>query len=122
MKNIFSENTNFNIYINKPVFIIKYDDTKDKNTSNFPQKSKECELITNNNNLEKNTNLIFSINNNINKTCPYCHSTFQSKYNMERHVRTIHEKNYLFQSANLVVCFLIIYQFTPKIVIVIIIN
>lgn len=92
MKDIFSENTNFNIYINKPVFIIKFDDTKDKNTSNFPQKSKECELITNNNNLEKNTNLIFSINNNIDKTCPYCHSTFQSKYNMERHVRTVHEK------------------------------
>ena len=92
MKNIFSENTNFNIHINKPVFIIKYDDTKDKNTSNFPQKSKECELITNNNNLEKNTNLIFSINNNIDKTCPYCHSTFESKYNMERHVRRTHEK------------------------------
>ena len=72
MNNTCSERMNFNIYLNKPLFIIKCDNNnRDKSASNCPKKSKIYEPIINNNNFANNTNLNFSINNNIDKTCPY---------------------------------------------------
>ena len=86
---------NLNVSVNKPLFVIQYFNNNNQTASNNSEYSNKSLNIINDDNNTKDNNPKISKNFSNDKMCYICKSLFQSKYNMERHVRKVHKKLYL---------------------------
>lgn len=81
----------------KSIFLIQHISNITQINQKYSESEKVNKQINTNENLNDKNNSDINISYNDDKICGYCGSTFASKYNMERHVRTGHEKLYLKQ-------------------------